>query len=766
MKLIYQIAKTELKTLFFSPVAWLVLVVFALQTGLMFSHLMGTQVERIALGYEARAVTTLYKDLFSTVQGYLYLYIPLLTMGLMSRELGNSTIKLLYSSPINNLQIIMGKYFSMMLFGLILTGILVIYVLFGLCTIVNMDLPFVLCGLLGLYLLLCAYAAIGLFMSNLTSYQVIAAMGTLAVLAILNYVQEMGQSIDFVRDLTYWLSIRGRANEFIQGLLCSEDILYFLIVIVLFLTWTVLHSRYRVKHCPGGVRWSLYCGVLILAVSLGYFSSRPQLMCFYDTTYTQKNSLSKHSQEIISKIKGKTKITTFTNLLDADFWKTLPENINDDIKYTFRPYLRFKPDIELEYIYFYADAHFKELDEQYPELTDKERAQKIANLVDINFSRVLSLEEVTRIADLSEEGYRTTRFIEGENGKQTFLRFYNAGLDHSFRMNPDEPEISGALRRLALPAITIGFTHGHGERNIYAQDDRNFSYFSGDKWSMQSMLNKGFEVEEIELKQPIPETIDILVISALRHPLNEQEMANVQAYIKEGKNLVVLGDPGCQKNMNPLIAPFHAEFMPGQLVHPTKDYAPDLIACKPTQAGLTYWPALEGFFTYNSYLTLPGCTAIRYTSQENTTVIPLFRSGKENTWNELTTQDFINETPVYEAQMGEETDNFATVIALTRETNGKEQRVLIVGDSDCWSNEENNISRKGLPSMNYTFVYAAFNWLSFEELPVSTEQPSAIDNHIRIEEKGMEIASLIFYLFIPIILALTGILIWIRRRGK
>ena len=66
-----------------------------------------------ALGYGASNVTFSvfvlnWGGLFPSVQGYLYLYIPLLTMGLMSRELGSGSIKLLYSSPVTNTQIILG----------------------------------------------------------------------------------------------------------------------------------------------------------------------------------------------------------------------------------------------------------------------------------------------------------------------------------------------------------------------------------------------------------------------------------------------------------------------------------------------------------------------------------------------------------------------------------------------------------------------------------------------------------------------------------
>ena len=238
MKVIYKIAKSELSMLFYSPVAWLILVIFTFQTSMAFSGLFSDLVVDQAIGNRLWDVTeriyTNYRGLLSQVQQYLYLYIPLLTMGLMSKERNSGSIKLLFSSPITNTQIIIGKYFAMMIYALVLIAIILVYIIFGIFTIKDMDIPYTLSGLLGIYLLTCAYAAIGLFMSSLTSYQVVAAMCTLGVLALLNFVGQIGQDIPFLRDITYWLSIRGRSDELIGGLICSEDVLYFLIVITLF----------------------------------------------------------------------------------------------------------------------------------------------------------------------------------------------------------------------------------------------------------------------------------------------------------------------------------------------------------------------------------------------------------------------------------------------------------------------------------------------------------------------------------------------------
>ena len=291
MKIIYRIALAELQSLFYSPVAWLILIVFTIQCSFAFTGVVDANVVRKAMGYGVGNLTLdIYAGLhgfFKTLQEYLYLYIPLLTMGLMSGELSSGSIKLLYSSPVRNSQIILGKYLSMLVYGLVLIGIICVYVIYSAFVVKQLDVSMVLTGLLGIYLLICAYAAIGLFMSSITSYQVVAAMGTLAIFALLNVIKGIGQNIDFVREITYWLSINGRCNEFVRGMICSEDLLYFLIVIVLFLTLSILRLKAIRQKTPWKISLGKYIAVVIFAVVIGYFSARPSLKCFYDATRTK-----------------------------------------------------------------------------------------------------------------------------------------------------------------------------------------------------------------------------------------------------------------------------------------------------------------------------------------------------------------------------------------------------------------------------------------------------------------------------------------------
>ena len=147
MRTIIRIAKTELRVLFYSPIAWLILVIFAFQIGMQitegFDYLLKIKLMGKSASNLTKFLLTGGMGAFSTVLSELYLYIPLLTMGLMSRELSSGLIKLLYSSPLSNRQIIFGKYISMMVYGLVLMGILFICSIFVAFSIKSPDIPLI-----------------------------------------------------------------------------------------------------------------------------------------------------------------------------------------------------------------------------------------------------------------------------------------------------------------------------------------------------------------------------------------------------------------------------------------------------------------------------------------------------------------------------------------------------------------------------------------------------------------------------------------------
>ncbi len=120
---------------------------------------------------------------------------------------------------------------------------------------------------------------------------------------------------------TYWLSIRGRSTEFINGMVASEDVLYFLIVISLFLSLSILRlkairQKTSLKNC-----FQQICGVTLIAVLLGYISSRPVMMFYFDATRTKVNTLTPNSQKIVAQMDGGLTINSYVNILDRFYYR-------------------------------------------------------------------------------------------------------------------------------------------------------------------------------------------------------------------------------------------------------------------------------------------------------------------------------------------------------------------------------------------------------------------------------------------------------------
>lgn len=766
MKKIYKIARMELQTLFYSPIAWLILVVFTVQTAVTFFGTFGTLFKMQTLGNEWSDITKMLfygsgTGLFFRVQNYLYLYMPLLTMGVISREFSSGSIKLLYSSPITNRQIVFGKFLSMMLYGLVLMVILLLFVICAVVAVENLDVSAVFAGLLGLYLLLCTYAAVGLFMSCLTSYQIVAAILTLTTLGLLNYIKYWWQDVEFVREITYWLSISGRASEFIKGLICSEDFLYFVIVSALFLGLTIIRLQANRQKSFWGVTLGKYVGVLVCACCLGYLSSQPKLMTYYDATETKKNTLTANSQKIIDELKGDLTITTYVNVLDLrDLWSGLPEGRMID-RERFRHYLRFKPEIRMNYVYYYDTINDSSLDSRYPHLNTKQRAQRIMELHDLDSTLVLSQEEIRSQIDLSQEGNKFVRLLESENGRSTFLRTYSDVMHFPF-----ESEISAAFKRLVMDVPKIGFLVGHGERDIKSVGDRGYSLFAGDKSFRYALLNQGFDVEEVNLDKEITADIKILVIAEIRKEINEIQYANLKRYIAGGGNILILNEPKYSKCMANLLSEFGVEIVPGVLVRNSKDNSPDLITATPTKEAGKMIYQFEGMLRDEQMVSMPSASGLTYRATgAGYEVTPLFVTDSL-VWNELESNDLLDDTVRVNVHGGEVQQRYVTGVALKRVLGGKEQRILILGDADCISNGELNKKYKGVKKGNFNVIMGSFFWLSNDEVPIDVRRAAPIDNNLNLEREDVSVWRFIMLWIIPSLLVVFSIVIWLRRRGR
>ena len=762
MRAIYKIAKSELGTLFYSPIAWLILVIFVFQIFSCFANLLEYSVNMKTLdqvqGYQSYMLFVIGGFApYMTIQSTLYLYIPLLTMGLMSREYSSGSIKLLFSSPISSLQIILGKYLSMLIYGLIMMGSVLVLVIVGYFSIKDFDLSLVLSGWLGLYLLMATYAAIGLFMSTLTSYQIVAALGTVTLISFLNFIGSLWQHIEGVREVMYWFSLKGRADEPIRGLICSEDILYFILVSGMFLGFSVLKLQFARQSCSMSVKVGKYVGLVACVALFGYISTIPQLKCFYDATANKDRTITPNSQEILKQVDGGLTITSYVNLLDKFGYLGMPSNWFNT-RNIFETFTRFKPETKLKSYYYYdnaagANASREEMDKAI---------ERLVLTSDINSKSILTPEQMREKIDLSAEEYRYVFLLERENGQKAFLRMYDDQGKY-----PSEAEISAVLKTMISKSPRIAFLGGHGERSIHDRSGVNYTSFTTVLDSRGALINQGYTPCTLTLSAggDIPADIDVLVIADLRKALTDDELIQVKRYIERGGNLVVLGEPRRPEYIAPVLEQLGLAFVPGVLVQPHEGYAADYLWVTFTPEGAELEPIFARMVELNNVLTMPSATAIYETENVGFEAIPVFTTGTMKCWNELETKNFSLEDPTLNEAIGEKENAYVTGYALRRDVKGKEQRVFVLGDADCISNAELGVDREFRRS-NYALIDGMFRWLVYDEYPIDISRPAAKDNDVYLTPAGYAWVKIFLRWVCPAILVLLGCLIWFSRRMK
>jgi ABC-2 type transport system permease protein len=183
--MIFTIAGKELKALFASPLAWVVLTLVQIILGYAFlrrlDDFLQLQPQLVQMANPPGATELVAAPLFGTTAALLLFAVPVLAMRLIAEERRNQTMVLLMSAPVSMTEIVLGKFLGLLAFLLVLVALTVLMPL-ALAGATRLDYG-LLAGLAaGLALLAAAFAAVGLLVSCLTAHPVVAAIGAFAAL--------------------------------------------------------------------------------------------------------------------------------------------------------------------------------------------------------------------------------------------------------------------------------------------------------------------------------------------------------------------------------------------------------------------------------------------------------------------------------------------------------------------------------------------------------------------------------------------------------
>ena len=235
----FEIACVELRRMFQSPLAWIVLGTVQFLLGMFFFVLLANYLKLDSLAAERGLTEVVVSGTFQIAGIVLLLVSPFLTMRLFSEEQRSGTLQLLLSSPVPLTGLVLGKFMGVYAFQLIMLALLALMTLtleFG----TQLDPGVYAAGLLGLALLLAALSAIGMFVSTLTAQPAAAAVGGFAALFVLWVIHMAGRGGgERAVEIFNYLSLLRHFERLLAGFFSSADVAYYLLLTALFIALSI-----------------------------------------------------------------------------------------------------------------------------------------------------------------------------------------------------------------------------------------------------------------------------------------------------------------------------------------------------------------------------------------------------------------------------------------------------------------------------------------------------------------------------------------------
>lgn len=222
------ILKRELKAYFASPIGYIFLAVFCLFAGLFFFA--------GCISNASSDISVVFSSMFTIT---LFL-MPILTMRLLSEERKQKTDQALLTAPVNLFGLVMGKFLAALILFTIALGVTVLMVLL-LATMGSVEWAKFFGNFLGLFLVGASLISIGLFISSLTENQVIAAVGSFAVMLALYLLDGVSSMVNnsVVKTIVDSISISQRYSDFTMGVFNFANAIFFLSIISIFIFFTI-----------------------------------------------------------------------------------------------------------------------------------------------------------------------------------------------------------------------------------------------------------------------------------------------------------------------------------------------------------------------------------------------------------------------------------------------------------------------------------------------------------------------------------------------
>ena len=379
-------------------------------------------------------------------------------------------------------------------------------------------------------------------------------------------------------------------------------------------------------------------------------------------------------------------------------------------------------------------AYIKEktLQKQIAQLLNRYRRFK--NNINVSFIDPNSVPEKAQELNIGPQGLIIVEY-QGRTEKLPFL---------------NESSLSNALLQLAnTNERWITFLTGHGERSPAGKANFDLGLFG------KELERHKIKAQTINLAQlsAIPDNSSLLVLASPAVPLLPGELTIIMEYIEQGGNLLLLTDPDNQQ-LSTIEELLGITKLPGTIVDSSSGlYGID----DPTFALVSEYSRHPITLNFSSITVFPVTAALQSNKESEFKAEPLLTSVLRS-WTE--TGEIVGKVR-FDADSEEREGPLTIAYALTRDfSNKNQQRIVVMGDGDFLSNAF--LGNVGNSELGFRLI----NWLTHDDQFIEIPAKIAPGKSLQLTKTSIAIIGFGFLIILPLLLIVTGFVIWRRRKRR
>lgn len=696
----WAIYKKELGSFYRSMMGYLYTAFFLVVSGIFFTafNLRGGMAE---FGY-----------VLGNTMVVLMVVVPVLTMRSLGAERRQKTDQLLFTSPVKTGSIVLGKFLAVLTIFLSPFAALVFCPLilsrYGTVPLAQSYSCFLAFGFMG-----AACIAVGIFISALTENQIVAAVGTFAVM-LASYLSGGIRGLigggavlplRWLAAVLKGLAVFGRYYDFAEGLFDVRHLVYYAGIIILFLVWSVWVLERRVGR---GKYMGMMSVLVFLAVLLcGRIAGRlPASLMQIDTSASRLYSISRQTKELVGGLDT-----------EVELYLIAPEGQEDEkLVRLLEKYRDLSPRLSISYVDPVLQPSF------VPSYTtDRVSDNSILVVGEKRF-------QLVRNSDLYPSNY------DYDTGKIT------TDFD-------GEGQITSAIHYVTEEVLEkIYLVAGHGEAEL----TESFG---------NALEKEGITWESLNLTAAarVPEDAASLWMNVPVSDLTEQERQVLEAYLEQGGHLLLITGitAAGMPNLAHVLAGYGLEAVQGMIVERDGNLAipsyPNFLLPM-----IRTSPITEPFLADNRLLLLPNAHGIGHTGEVRKTVeVQELLTTSQSSYLKTDTANL-------EFVPGDAAGPFAVGITAWEETSRGQARIAWFSSGNLLTDEIDGM----VGGSNTDLVLNAIGWLNGKSDSFSIRPKVTGSETLRLNAAQAAKWSMLYVGVLPCLILAAGILVVVRRKKQ